>query len=156
MPAVVYLLWRTVQFHYTTGGEKIWGIRAGGCENNRLVEEESKDSRAHWPFIWMVWKTSTQITQDNGVKNNNEQVQNKNHHEQLKDDFKFYLNEVSSIIKKLEDLEKEKDNLKDQLKIYEQEFLNKRKNTEDKINSLTEECKILDKTINVIKNLKSF
>ena len=96
------------------------------------------------------------ITQDNGVKNNIEQVQNKNHHEQLKDDFKFYLNEVSSVIKKLEDLEKEKDNLKDQLKIYEQEFLNKKKDTEDKINSLTKDREILDKTINVIKNLKSF
>ena len=96
------------------------------------------------------------ITQDDGVKDNNEQVQSKNNHEQLNDDFKFYLNEVSSIIKKLEDLEKEKDNLKDQLKIYEQEFLNKKKDTEDKINSLTEEREILDKTINVIKNLKSF
>ena len=96
------------------------------------------------------------ITQDDGVKNNNEQVQSKNHHEQLNDNFKFYLNEVNTIIKKLEDLEKEKDNLKDQLKIYEQEFLNKKKDTEDKINSLTEEREILDKTINVIKNLKSF
>ena len=96
------------------------------------------------------------ITQDDGVTNNNEQIQNKNLDKQLNKDFKFYLNEVSSIIKKLEDLEKEKDNLKDQLKIYEQEFLNKRKNTEDKINSLTEEREILDKTINVIKNLKSF
>ena len=96
------------------------------------------------------------ITQDDGVKNNNEQVQSENHHKQLNDDFKFYLNEVSSIIKKLEDLEKEKDNLKDHLKIYEQEFLNKKKDTEDKINSLTEEREILDKTINVIQNLKSF
>ena len=96
------------------------------------------------------------ITQDDGVTNNNEQVQNKNHDGQLNVDFKFYLNEVSFIIKKIEDLEKEKDNLKDQLKIYEQEFSNKKKDTEDKINSLTEEREILDKTINVIKNLKSF
>ena len=96
------------------------------------------------------------ITQDDGVTNNNEQVQNKNLDGQLNDDFKFYLNEVSLIIKKIEDLEKEKDNLKDQLKIYEQEFSNKKKDTEDKINSLTEEREILDKTINVIKNLKSF
>ena len=95
------------------------------------------------------------ITQDDGVTNNNEQIQNKNLDAQLKNDFKFYLNEVSSIIKKLEDLEKEKDNLKDQLKIYEQEFLGKKKDTEDKINSLTEEREILDKTINLIKNLKS-
>ena len=96
------------------------------------------------------------ITQDDGVKDNNEQVQSTNNHEQLNDDFKFYLNEVSSIIKKIEDLEKEKDNLKEQLKIYEQEFLNKKKDTEDKINSLTKDREILDKTINVIKNLKSF
>ena len=96
------------------------------------------------------------ITQDDGVNINDEHVQNKNHYGELNDDFKFYLNEVNSIIKKLEDLEKEKDNLKDQLKIYENEFLNKKKDTEGKINSLTEEREILDKTINVIKNLKSF
>ena len=95
------------------------------------------------------------ITQDDVVMNNNEQILNKNHHSQLNDDFKFYLNEVSSIIKKIEDLEKEKDNLKDRLKIYEQEFVNKKKDTEDKINLLTEEREILDKTINVMKNLKS-
>ena len=95
------------------------------------------------------------ITQDDGVMNNNEQIENKNDHTQLDDDFKFYLNEVSSIIKKIEDLEKEKENLKDQLKIYEQEFINKKKDTEDKINFLTEEREILDKTINVMKNLKS-
>jgi len=96
------------------------------------------------------------IKPDDVVTNNNEEIQNKDHDGQLNDDFKFYLNKVSSIIKKLENLEKEKDNLKDQLKIYEEEFLNKRKNTEDKINSLTEEREILDKTITVIKNLKSF
>jgi molecular chaperone GrpE (heat shock protein) len=95
------------------------------------------------------------ITQDDGVMNNNEQIENKNDHTQLDDDFKFYLNEVSSIIKKIEDLEKEKENLKDQLKIYEQEFINKKKDTEDKINLLTDEREILDKTINVMKNLKS-
>ena len=95
------------------------------------------------------------ITQDDGVLNNNEQIENKNDHTQLDDDFKFYLNEVSSIIKKIEDLEKEKENLKDQLKIYEQEFINKKKDTEDKINLLTEEREILNKTINVMKNLRS-
>ena len=68
------------------------------------------------------------ITQDDGVMNNNEQIENKNDHTQLNDDFKFYLNEVSSIIKKIEDLEKDKENLKDQLKIYEQEFINNNSN----------------------------
>ena len=96
------------------------------------------------------------IKPDDVVTNKNEEIQNKDHDGQLNDDFKFYLNEVSSIIKKLEDLEKEKDNLKDQLIIYEKEFLGKKKDTEDKINSLTEEREILDKTINLIKNLKSF
>ena len=32
------------------------------------------------------------ITQDDVVMNNNEQILNKNHHGQLNDDFKFYLN----------------------------------------------------------------
>ena len=95
------------------------------------------------------------ITQDGGVTSNNEQRLNRNHHSQINDDFKFYLNEISSIIKKIEDLEKEKEKLKDQLKIYEQEFINKKKDTEDKIIFLTEERDILDKTINVMKNLKS-
>ena len=96
------------------------------------------------------------VTQEDDVAKNNEQVQNQNPDRQLNDDFKFYLNEINSIIKRIADLEKEKDNLKDQLKIYEQEFLNKKKNTDDKINLLIEKRDILDKTINVIKNLKSF
>ena len=68
----------------------------------------------------------------------------------------YYLNQVNSIISKLEVLENEKNKLKDQLKNYEQEFLKKRINTEDEINSLTNEKEMLEKTINVIKNLKNF
>ena len=70
--------------------------------------------------------------------------------------FLDYLNEVNFIIGKLEVLENEKNKLKDQLKNYEQEFLNKKINTEDKINSLSKEKEMLDKTINLIKNLKKF
>ena len=73
-----------------------------------------------------------------------------------KNDFLYYLNEVNFIIGKLEVLENEKNKLKDQLKNYEQEFLNKKINTEDKIKSLTEEKEMLDKTISVIKTLKKF
>ena len=73
-----------------------------------------------------------------------------------KDNFLYYLNEVNFIIGKLEVLENEKNKLKDQLKNYEQEFLNKKINTEDKINSLSKEKEMLDKTINLIKNLKKF
>ena len=101
------------------------------------------------------------ITQNDDVMNtnevNNDKIQNKNHndYEHLNDDFKFYLKQVSSIINKIESLEEEKNNLKNQLKIYEVEFINKKKETENKINLMTEERDILDKTINVIKNLKS-
>ena len=37
-----------------------------------------------------------------------------------------------------------------------QEFLNKKIKTEDKINSLSKEKEMLDKTNNLIKNLKKF
>ena len=70
--------------------------------------------------------------------------------------FLDYLNEVNFIIGKLEVLENEKNKLKDQLKNYEQEFLNKKINTESKIDALTQEKEMLDKTISVIKNLKKF
>ena len=73
-----------------------------------------------------------------------------------KGNFLHYLNEVNSIIGKLEVLEIEKNKLKDKLKNFEQEFINKKKNTENKINSMTKEKDMLEKTINVIKNLKSF
>ena len=76
--------------------------------------------------------------------------------EKSKNDFLYYLNDLNFIIGKLEVLENEKNKLKDQLKNYEQEFLNKKINTEDKINSLTKEKEMLDKTINLIKNLKKF
>ena len=72
------------------------------------------------------------------------------------DNFLYYLNEVNSIIDKLEVLENEKNKLKDQLKNYEQEFVDKKKKAEDKINSMTQEKEMFEKTINVIKNLKSF
>ena len=72
------------------------------------------------------------------------------------DNFLYYLNEVNSIISKLEVLENEKNKLKDQLKNYEQEIVDKKKKAEDKINSMTQEKEMFEKTINVIKNLKSF
>ena len=101
------------------------------------------------------------ITQNDDVMNANEVInqktENTNHndYEHLNNDFKFYLKQVSLIINKIESLEEEKNNLKNQLKIYEVEFINKKKYTENKINLMTEERDILDKTINAIKNLKS-
>ena len=71
------------------------------------------------------------------------------------DNFTYYLNEINSIISKLEILENEKIILKDQLKNYEQEFINKKKNTEDRIISMSKEKEMIEKAIGVIKNLKT-
>ena len=74
----------------------------------------------------------------------------------LNDNFLHYLNEVNSIVSNLELLENEKSKLKDQLKSYEQQFINKKKIIEDRINAMLQEKEMLEKTINVIKNLKSY
>jgi len=66
------------------------------------------------------------------------------------------INEVNSIIAKLEKLENDKTLLKDQLKIIEAKFQSKKHQTEEKIKSMSKENEILDKTITVIKNLKNF
>ena len=66
------------------------------------------------------------------------------------------INEVNSIIAKLEKLENDKTLLKDQLKIIEAKFLSKKHQTEEKIKTMSKESEMLDKTITVIKNLKNF
>ncbi len=71
-------------------------------------------------------------------------------------DFYSYIEKVNEIIVKLENLEDQKNILKEELKTYENEFLKKKKITEDKINKFSKEKEFIDKTINVIKNLKSF
>ena len=69
--------------------------------------------------------------------------------------FISYISKFNSIIIKLEKLESEKNRLKEELKTYEDEFLKKKKIAEDKINQISQEKEMIDKTINVIKNLKS-
>ena len=69
--------------------------------------------------------------------------------------FISYISKFNSIIIKLENLESEKNRLKEELKTYEDEFLKKKKIAEDKINQISQEKEMIDKTINVIKNLKS-
>ena len=71
-------------------------------------------------------------------------------------DFYSYIGKVNEIIIKLENLEDQKNILKEELKTYESEFLKKKKITEDKINKFSKEKEFIDKTINVIKNLRSF
>ena len=66
------------------------------------------------------------------------------------------INEVNTIIAKLEKLENDKTLLKNQLKIIEAKFQSKKHQTEEKIKSMSKENEILDKTITVIKNLKNF
>mgnify|MGYP001461676974 CR=1 FL=1 len=88
---------------------------------------------------------------------NNEQVlidetDNKNSN----NNFISYITKVNEIIARFETLENEKNKLKDELKIFEVEFLKKKKITENKIDKVLKEKEMIDKTINVIKNLKSF
>ena len=71
-------------------------------------------------------------------------------------DFLSYVKNVESIVIKLETLENEKIKLKKELKSYEDVFLNKKKIVEDKISKISKEKEFIDKTIQVIKNLKSF
>ena len=66
------------------------------------------------------------------------------------------LSKVESIISRLESLEKEKSALKEELKEFEDNFLRKKKLAEDEINKISQEKDMIEKTLNVIKNLKSF
>ena len=71
-------------------------------------------------------------------------------------DFLTYITKVNSIISRLEYLESEKDQLKEKLKIFEDEFMKKKKFAEEEINKISKEKEMIEKTINVIKNLKNF
>ena len=63
---------------------------------------------------------------------------------------------IDSIISRLESLENEKSALKEELREIEGNFLRKKKLAEDEINKISEEKEMIEKTINLIKNLKSF
>ena len=68
----------------------------------------------------------------------------------LQQDILTYVNKVDSIITKIEALETEKNKLKDELKICEEEFLRTKKLAEDEINKISQEKEMIEKTINVI------
>ena len=72
------------------------------------------------------------------------------------DDFLSYVIKVEKIISRLESLENERVKLKEELKIFEDKFIKKKKFAEDKINKISHEKGMIEKTLNVIKNLKSF
>ena len=88
--------------------------------------------------------------------NNKDTVYDKSEDRNSNNNFLSYVTKFNEIIFKLETLENQKNKLKEELKIYEDEFLKKRKIAEDKINKFSLEKEMIDKTINVIKNLKSF
>ena len=71
-------------------------------------------------------------------------------------DFLHNLNQVNSIISELENLENKKTDLKNELKVFEDEFQSKKKDMDKKIKLMSKEAEMLDKTINIIKNLKNF
>ena len=88
---------------------------------------------------------------NNDLKENNEL-----NHQKTQNEFVSYVNEVEAIISRIETLENEKNKLKDDLKIFEVEFLRKKKVAEDEINKISREKEMIEKTINLIKNLKTF
>ena len=93
----------------------------------------------------------------NEVENNHIEPEAKVLSEHLKEEnFLNDINEVNSIIAKLEKLENDKTLLKNQLKIIEAKFQSKKYQNEEKIKTMSKESEMLDKTITVIKNLKNF
>ena len=81
---------------------------------------------------------------------------NKTYHQKSENNLLSYITKVESIISRLETLENEKNKLKGELKVFEDKFLSKKKLAEDEINKISHEKEMIEKTINVIKNLKSF
>ena len=71
-------------------------------------------------------------------------------------DFLSYVIKVETIISRLESLENERVKLKEELKIFEEKFNKKKKFAEDEINKISYEKGMIEKTLNIIKNLKSF
>ena len=88
---------------------------------------------------------------DNDLTEDNEPDQKK-----LQNDFLSNVTKVESIISRLESLENEKSALKEELKEFEDNFLRKKKLAEDEIDKISQEKDMIEKTINVIKNLKRF
>ena len=88
---------------------------------------------------------------------NNDLVEdNEPNQKKSQNNFLSNLGKVDSIISRLESLEKEKSALKEELKEFEDNFLRKKKLAEDEINKISQEKDMIEKTLNVIKNLKSF
>ena len=88
--------------------------------------------------------------------NNDLLEDNEPNQKKSQNNFLSNLSKVESIISRLESLEKEKSALKEELKEFEDDFLRKKKLAEDEIDKISQEKDMIEKTLNVIKNLKSF
>ena len=88
--------------------------------------------------------------------NNKQIVDHELNQKKSQNDFLSNVTKVESIISRLESLENEKSALKEELKEFEDDFLRKKKLAEDEIDKISQEKDMIEKTINVIKNLKSF
>ena len=88
--------------------------------------------------------------------NNDLTEDNEPNQKKSQNNFLSNLSKVESIISRLESLEKEKNALKEELKEFEDNFLRKKKLAEDEISKISQEREMIEKTLNVIKNLKSF
>ena len=88
--------------------------------------------------------------------NNDLLEDNEPNQKKSQNNFLSNLSKVESIISRLESLENEKSALKEELKEFEDDFLRKKKLAEDEIDKISQEKDMIEKTINVIKNLKSF
>ena len=88
--------------------------------------------------------------------NNDLNHDNELNHQKPHNDFLSYITKVDLIISRLETLESEKNKLKEELKMFENEFFRKKKLAEDEINKISQEKEMIEKTLNVIKSLKSF
>ena len=88
--------------------------------------------------------------------NNDFKEDSETNQKKSQNNFLSNVSKVESIISRLESLEKEKSALKEELKEFENVFLRKKKLAEDEIDKISQEKVMIEKTINVIKNLKSF
>ena len=102
------------------------------------------------------WKKYNQ--KDTSMSSSNSADQEELNHETENDDINVisFINEVNLIVNKLEEIENEKSNLKDQLKTHEKFFQTQKKLSESKLSKISKEIDMYEKTIGVIKSLKDF
>ena len=103
------------------------------------------------PDDLIIDENNNDIDKINNELNHENELNDKKSH----DDFLSYVTKVDLIISRLEALESEKNKLKEELKKFENEFFKKKKLAEDEINKISLEKEMIEKTLHVIKNLKS-